>query len=140
MELRKNSKSTIIKGRTFHIKKFDPMFGFWLTTTVLGDLVGKKNKLDAMIQSLTKKPREEFMELQKEVLKYCYEELPVGPTRVLDENGNYSVELTAPIIMSLFVQTILFSITDFFDQEVMEGIVKEVTSLLKNLTPSPEKN
>lgn len=127
---RTNKKETIVKGRKFVLEKYDPMFGFWLVSNVLGSVIATKgNKLEACIKALTDKPLEESIQLQKSVLKYCYEVLPAGPTRVIDEAGNFAIENPdGPIVMSLFVQSIMFSLSDFFDPEVMSQLMKEISS------------
>lgn len=138
-----NKKETTIKGRKFILEKYDPMFGFWLVSNVLGKVIATKdNKLEACIKALTDKPLEESIQLQKSVLKYCYEVLPAGPVKVIDEAGNFAIENPdGPIVMSLFVQSIMFSLSDFFDPEVMSQLMKEInntfTAQVKDL---PQKN
>ena len=140
---RVNKKETTIKGRKFILEKYDPMFGFWLVSNVLGKVIATKgNKLEACIKALTDKPLEESIQLQKSVLKYCYEVLQAGPVKVIDEAGNFAIENPdGPIVMSLFVQSIMFSLSDFFDQEVMSQLMKEINKTFANQAKDlPQKN
>lgn len=138
-----NEKEVTIKNRNFVLVKYDPMFGFWLVSNVLGKVLASKgNKLQAFMEALTNKPLEESIQLQKSVLKYCYEILPAGRTKVVDDGGNFAIiDPDGPIVMSLFVQSIMFSLSDFFDQEVISQLMKDVNNTFASLVKDlPQKN
>lgn len=134
MENRVSEKVVQVNGREFIIRKFTPFFGVYLAAQTFGSVVGSKNKLEALVKSVLNKPQSEFIKLQQDVLKYCFEKLPAGPTAVVDENGNFAVmNMDAPLALNLFIQTLLFSMSDFFTEEVMESLSKAMESSLEAL-------
>lgn len=131
MEKRETKKRVTIKGREFVVHAFDPMFGNYLACKIMADILGAKNKMEALVKSLTSKSKEEFMALQKDILAYCYEPLPSGHVCVVNEDGNIALkDITAPTILALMVNTIFFGMKDFLDQEVMEGLVQSLSELM----------
>lgn len=140
MEKRITTKKIEIKGREFVLEKFDPFFGVYIATTFLG--ADHKNGMEGIIKSLLSKPKDEFIQLQKDILSYCYEMLPSGRVRVVDENGNIAIQdMSSSLTLSLVVQSLMFSITDFFDQEVMKNLMSQVEQDLQGLGQSlPQKN
>ena len=134
MENRVSEKSVQVNGREFIIRKFTPFFGVYLAAQTFGSVVGSKNKLESMVKFIMNKPKEEFIKLQQDVLKYCFEKLPAGPTAVVDENGNFAVmNMEAPLALNLFIQTLLFSMSDFFTEEVMESLAQAMENSLEVL-------
>ena len=134
MENRVSEKVVQVNGREFIIRKFTPFFGVYLAAQTFGNVVGSKNKLEALVKSVLNKPQSEFIKLQQDVLRYCFEKLPAGPTAVVDENGNFAVmNMDAPLALNLFIQTLLFSMSDFFTEEVMESLSQAMESSLEVL-------
>ena len=134
MENRVSEQSVQVNGREFIIRKFTPFFGVYLAAQTFGSVVGSKNKLESMVKFIMNKPKEEFIKLQQDVLKYCFEKLPAGPTAVVDENGNFAVmNMEAPLALNLFIQTLLFSMSDFFTEEVMESLAQAMENSLEVL-------
>lgn len=139
MENREVEKHIKANGREFILKKFTPFFGVYLAAQTFGGIIGSKNKVAAMVNSILSKPKEEFIKLQKDVLSYCYEVLPAGPTAVIDVNGNFAVmDMDAPLSLNLFIQTFVFSMKDFFTEEVMESISQGMEDIL-GPSNSPQK-
>lgn len=131
------SKVVDVNGRKFTIEKFDPCFATYIAFQTFGDVIGSKNKLDAMVKSITNRSQEEFIKLQLSILKYCYEKLPVGKVCIVDENNHFAVpDITGPVALNLMIQTLFFSLSDFFNQGAMEGLAEAVESIV----PSPKKN
>ncbi len=134
MENRTTEKSIKVNGRDFILRKFTPFFGVYLAAQTFGGIMGTKNKLEGLVKSILSKPKEDFIKLQQDVLKYCFEKLPAGPTAVVDENGNFAVmNMDAPLALNLFIQTLLFSMSDFFTDEVMESITQAVEDNIEHL-------
>ena len=134
MENRVNEKNIKVNGREFVIRKFTPFFGIYLAAQTITGVMGSKNKLEGMVKSILNKPKDEFIKLQQDVLKYCFEKLPAGPTAVVDENGNFAVvNVDAPLALNLFIQTFLFSMSDFFTDEVMESMGQAIENSLEPL-------
>lgn len=140
MENRVTEKHIKVNGREFILRKFTPFFGVYLATQTFSNIVGSKNKLMALVQSIMSKPKEEFIKLQQDVLSYCFEILPAGPTAVVDTNGNFAVmNIDGPLALNLFTQTLLFSMMDFFTDEVMESLTLGMENILEEHLPSPQK-
>lgn len=119
MENRITEKQVELKGRKFIIHKFDPLFGSYISLKVLNSSNGKGLDIKNFIDFIIGNDQNEFNKIQKEVLKYCSEMLPSGKVPVINEEGNLAVvDLTTPMIISLFFQTIMFSLQDFFEEEV----------------------
>ena len=140
MEKRETTKKIEIKGRQFVLEKFDPFFGVYLATMALG--ADHKNGIEGVIKSLLSKPKDEFIQLQKDILSYCYEMLEVGRVKIIDENGNFAVQdMSSALVLSLVIQSLMFSMTDFFDQEVMKNLMSQAEQALGGLSQSlPQKN
>lgn len=140
MENRVVEKSIKVKGREFLLKKFTPFFGVYLATQTFGSIIGQKNKLESLVKSLLNRPQEEFIKLQQDVLKYCFEMLPAGPTAVVDVNGNFAVmNMDAPLALTLFIQTLMFSMTDFFQEGAMEDLMSGIMESLGQVEALPRK-
>lgn len=140
MENRQENKRVKVMGRDFVIHKFTPFFGVYLVVNTFGGIVGKGDKLKAMVDSIMGKPRDEFIKLQADILKHCSEVLPAGNTPVVNDEGNFAVmNMTAPLALNLLIQTLLFSMTDFFTEGVMEELEKSVKEGLGAFLKSPQK-
>lgn len=138
MENRIAEKHIKVNGREFILRKFTPFFGVYLATQAFNNIAGSKNKLTALIKSVMDKPKEEFVKLQQEVLSYCFEILPAGPTAVVDSNGNFAVmNMDGPLALNLFTQTFLFSMIDFFTEEVMESLTQGMEGILQEQSQLP---
>lgn len=119
MEVRETRKIIDIEGRQFVINKFDPLFGSFIAMKVFKSTAtgsGKSN-IHEMLNSLISENQEEFIKLQTKILSYCQEKLPSGLVSVVNPEGNIALNnFTAPMAMNLFMQTLMFSLEDFFDQ------------------------
>ena len=139
MENRVTEKHINVNGREFILRKFTPFFGVYLATQTFSGIVGSKNKITALIKSVMDKPKEEFIKLQQDVLSYCFEVLPAGPTAVVNSEGNFAVmNMAGPLALNLFTQTLLFSMMDFFTEEVMESLFQGMENALGQ-SASPQK-
>ena len=142
METRVTTKKIEVKGRQFVLEKFDPFFGVYIATTFISEISNRKEGIGGVIKALLSKPKEEFIKLQKDILSYCYEILPVGRVRVVDESGNFAIQdVSSAMVLSLLVQSLMFSMTDFFDQEVMTGMTSQIEQALQGLSQGlPQKH
>ena len=142
METRVTTKKIEVKGREFVLEKFDPFFGVYIATTFIGEISNRHSGIEGIVKALLSKPKNEFIQLQKDILAYCYEILPSGRVRVVDESGNFAIQdVSSAMVLSLLVQSLMFSMTDFFDQEVMKAMTSQVEQTLKSLSPElPQKN
>ena len=119
MDNRITYKIIEINDRKFKINKFDPFFGAYIASKFL---INRSDKidLDKIIESLLQSNNfDGFESFQKKVLSYCEEVLPNTNAKVINSEGNIGIiNLTAPMVMSLFIQTIMFSFEDFFEEGV----------------------
>ena len=118
MEIRETKKTVEVKGRKFILNKFDPFFGSYLSFKVFS-LQGKgKESIEVVLNTMMGTDYKNFETLSKRVLKYCSELLPAGEIPIINNEGNISITgLTAPMVTSLFIQSVMFNITDFFEED-----------------------
>nr|DAW16994.1 MAG TPA: tail assembly chaperone protein [Caudoviricetes sp.] len=139
---RETEKELEIEGRTFVIKKFDPLLGNYVALQVvtfilpfgLGDMLnkqmGKGTESSSAIPTAGSSNakmmgKAEFLELQRDILSVCYERLPGGLTPVVRENGTYGIsDFTSTIALQLLIGSIAFNLSDFF---VGAGSIGELT-------------
>lgn len=137
MQVRETRKTIEVEGRQFVINKFDPLFGSFIAMKIFKSTATKNSQssIEEMLNSLISENQEDFIKLQTQILSYCQEKLPAGLTSVVNPEGNIALNnFTAPMAMNLFMQTLMFSLEDFFDQgepaQKMEApMVGEITTL-----------
>lgn len=118
-----------IEGRKFKLTSFDPLLGnyilFKLFTSVMpfgiGGMLNKNiegtEKVPTDTSSVPPMSKQDFLELQRDVLSFVYEELPAGPTPVVRENGTYGImNFTMSIAMQLLIAELSFNFDDFFEE------------------------
>lgn len=140
---RKTNDTIEIDGRTFMLEAFDPLLGNYilvklLTFTLpfgLSGAVGEKLNSDEIKNSQNPTlSKNDFMELQKDILSCCYEILPSGKTKIINENGSYGIiNPTMKIFFQLIIASLAFNFSDFFG----EG---GLTDTLGGLTDSFQPN
>ena len=134
MEIRETKKTVEVKGRKFILNKFDPFFGSYLSFKVFS-LQGKgKESIEVVLNTMMGTDYKNFETLSKRVLKYCSELLPAGEIPIINSEGNISITgLTAPMVTSLFIQSVMFNITDFFEED------PEILQMDQSMGQSEEK-
>lgn len=121
--IRITKKHIEIEGRKFVLNKFDPFFGSYMAFKVFSQ--GTESGLENLISKLIGETPEEMEKLQKRVLTYCSEVLPIGEVPVINSEGNFAVpDVTAPMMMSLFFQSVMFSMTDFFESGALQDLME----------------
>lgn len=108
-------------GRKFIISKFDPLFGAYLSLQLFGSLSDSSSRdinIENLITKLMGDNYEEFLSKNKKVLSYCREELPSGKVPVINSEGNIAIiGMTGPLLIKLIMETLMFSLQDFFGSE-----------------------
>lgn len=126
MEMRKTEDIYEVRGRTFIIKKFDPLVGNYilmqiLTMTLpfgLGSKISKAVGVDITKGNTSKMSKEEFISLQRDILSFVYEKLPGNNTPVINQNGSYGIaDFDMMLAFQLIVSIIAFNFSDFFGDE-----------------------
>lgn len=82
-------------------------------------------------ESLFSLPEEEFRYIQDNCLQAVEEVLSARNSQVLNENGNYGVtdvEFDIGLVMNLTVQSLIFNVSGFFNEDLLDSLVKGSTS------------
>lgn len=151
---RENFKKIKIQDRNFIIRKFDALTGSY-TVLKIGALFAPlfKNidfaKIDANTEdvmsnlsaidlsgigiSLSSLKEEDFLYVQRKCLQVCYEDLPAGSAQVLKENLTFGVnDIDSKTAMALMIQTIIFNVTDFFPENLLDLITGGLNTFQQN--------
>lgn len=120
-----------IEGRTFKLTMFDPLLGnyillklftmvlpFGISDALKAGLTGEgTEQIPTDTTNYQQMDKKEFLELQRDVLSFVYEELPAGPTPVVRSNGTYGImNFTMTIALQLLIAEIAFNFNDFFEE------------------------
>ena len=138
MSERVNSKRIKINGRNFEIEKMDALE----SVAVLKELLSRALPIDLLsifgdsvktiAGSVSKRDMtiEEFVELEKRILRYSYEVLPTGLTRVIDNGGNFGVndlEKDIDSILKLLFEAIRLNYESFFVENLQRmGVLEKI--------------
>lgn len=120
-----------IDGRTFRLVAFDPLLGNYillkLLTMVLPFGIGKmlQQNIGAGSEMIPtdstqteQMSKAEFLDLQRDILKHCFEQLPGDTVPVVRENGTYGISnFTMTIALNLLAAEIAFNFKDFFTDD-----------------------
>jgi tail assembly chaperone len=149
MTKRESHKDIALSGRTWRIRKFDPLMGSFVATrligkigTILASVAGGAVSSEAAIATAVSEaigsfPKAEFMELQLDALSVVGEVTALNGTEVVLPvklaSGAWGVEglnddlLT---VMALVTHSLIFNISPFFDG----GALKSVMTSFQGLT------
>ena len=134
MNIREDKKYIEMEGRKFSISKFDPFFGSFLAFKLFSLTGDKKLNLPLILQSLMGGKFEEFESLSKQVLKYASEKLPSGEVPIINEENNIAiVGLTAKMSMDLFIEIMIFNLSDFFEDTPDQNPGQQLTGDINSL-------
>jgi hypothetical protein len=135
MEKRQEIKEMEFNGRQFHIKKFDALTGSYIAYQLMAGILpmGLSDKIGApKPKNASVMGKQEFMDLQRDCLKVCYEVLPSGETPILDDNGNFAVigmETDIKTILALTVTALTFNISGFFDESLLASLAGAISDI-----------
>lgn len=144
---REDTRRVEIKGRTFQIEKMDALESLavlkeLLTGALPIDIMGMfGNTLENITGILTKKDMsiEEFVALEKRILRYTFEVLPTGLTRVVDGSGNFGVndvEKDLSLVIKLLMEAVRLNYESFFTEMFPVDMMDEIQTLGNNLSSS----
>lgn len=137
MDKREIYKTVKIDKREWRIGKFDAMTGSYIAYQLMGQFLPMGIKLDGIPSAPAGSKtmaKSDFIDLQKECLKICDEILPAGPAPVYLENGTWGVEgveKNAKIALGLTVQALMWNLTDFFDEDLLQNLATGFMDLTK---------
>lgn len=132
MEAKKRvTEDTIeIDGRTFVMKKYDPMLGNYIlmaaasSTLPFGISSALAKAFGIDVSNNQKMSKDQFMELQRDVLSFCYERLPAGDAPIITKTGYGVLNLDSKILTNLFLSSMIFNFNDFFEESPSESQVE----------------
>lgn len=123
--------------RKFRIGKFDAMTGSYIAYQLMGQFLPMGLKLDGIPSAPAGSKtmsKSEFIELQTECLKVCEEMLPAGPAPIINENGSWGIEdikNDAKTALALTVQSLMWNVADFFDENLLQALATGFVSMNK---------
>lgn len=137
---RETTTKVLIDERTFVIEKMDALESIAVLKELLtkalpidllstfGDSVsGLIGKTDILKKDMS---IDEFVFLQKRILRYVYESLPSGLVPIIDSNYNYSVndfEQNLDLAVSLLIKAIRFNYESFFLEKLQKmGLLERI--------------
>lgn len=130
---RETQKLVEIDGREFIINMFDPMLGNYILLQVVNFILpfGISSELDEFLGSAgeDRKPmsKNEFMDLQKDILMSINERLIQDNPPVIRPNGTYGIEdVSMKLIIRLIIESLTFNFSDFFE----DGQLNELSGQL----------
>lgn len=131
MDKRKTEDILEVNGRKFVLTKFDPMLGNYILMKILtytlpfglseriAQTMGVKD-----IGGSQKIDKEDFIELQKDVLGCVYERLTDRDAPVLNKNGSYGVsDFTMSLSFVLIIAELGFNFASFFEESGLQDII-----------------
>lgn len=141
-----NFKEVEVKGRKFVIRKFDARTGSFMLIKVTG-LIGPMLKglniskvkveegkipdisgidIAGMVSGLSTLKEEDFNYINDKCLQICFENLPAGPTQVMNSNGTFGVsdlDTDSATTLALVAHTLIFNVTGFFGGSPLGSIL-----------------
>lgn len=151
-------KNVTINDRQFRIKKFDALTGSIMLFKISGLLAPLVESLDLgklkgvddptkvdlsgfdlpkIMAALGGLSEKDLSYVQEKCLRVCYESLPAGLSRVLNDDGNFGViglENDTMTVLALTVHTIIFNLKGFFSASPLASMLGGL------LTTSPQSS
>jgi len=143
---RETFKDVEIGGRKWRIGRFDAMTGSYITMLVLMQMLpmglDEQVGLGSIGKGRSLMDKQTFFDVQADCLKVCSELQTIGdntaPIRVMLDDGRWGVggvEDDVTVILALTVHTLIFNISDFFQ----EGALNDLTKTFSDLSSSNAK-
>lgn len=131
LKKRQTENEVEIDGRNFIVEAFDPLMGNYIAVTLLtmampfgiGDMLSSKIGMPPAKEGSKVMNKADFLELQRDILKYAKEVLPGRNAPVINENGSYGIEdFTMGIALKLLIAVISFNFSDFFGESPSNAV------------------
>lgn len=130
--LRDNVKTITIDGLNYQLSKFTPDIACYWAFKLFGSMAtSSTGDLTEQINEFTDMPKTRFKEFQIDCLSHVTTILPAGPVRIVDQTGNFAVEIDGPTAFQLTLHSFMFSIIDFFGEDLLKGIVQSVQEIFQ---------
>lgn len=129
MENHLQEKEIPLRGNLFKVRKFTPHAACYWAARLFGDLMAKANgfsmeKLPELIHDFSEMPRKDFESFQNDCLSFVSVKFETGWHSLLNSDGHLTkTDLKNPEVMALMFHSFLFSMSDFFDPALLEGLM-----------------
>jgi hypothetical protein len=135
MDKRELYKNFEFDGRKWSIGKFDAMTGSYIAYKLMGEMLPAFISVPGIPTAPQGSPvmsKPDFIDMQKDCLRVCTELLPAGPAKVINDNGSWGVEgieNNAKLAITLTVQALVWNLTDFFDESLLQELATGISGL-----------
>lgn len=143
MSKREKNKIIEIAGRKWRIEKFDALTGSYIAYKVMGSVLpmGIDNQITEgnAPKDRTMMSKPEFLEIQMDCLRVCYEVLPAGGAPVIGENGSWGVtniETDTMTVLMLTIHALIFNISGFFDGNALKDLAESFKGMIPFNAPT----
>ncbi|EKQ56267.1 MULTISPECIES: phage tail assembly chaperone [unclassified Clostridium] len=150
MDIPENYKDIEINGRKFRLNKMDAKTGSFMLfklmkilTPMVKNIKTDEKEVDLanlnlteIAESLFDLEEKEFRYIQDNALQVVQELLGAGPTKVLNQFGEFeanNIEFDTGLVMNLTVQSLYFNIKGFFKGSPLESMLKGLNISQLNL-------
>lgn len=149
MEKSIDFKEVELNDKKFVIKKFDARTGSFMLIKVTGIIAPMLKGLDVsgvkivdgkipdvegikgidimdIVSGLTSLTEQNFNYIHDKCLQVCFQNLPAGPTRVMNPDGNFGViglDTDSSTTLALVAHTLIFNVTGFFSGSPLGSVL-----------------
>ncbi|NHI49147.1 hypothetical protein FDE94_15135 [Clostridium botulinum] len=144
-------KDIEIRERNFRLNKMDARTGSYMLvklTKIIAPLIQiidledldnlnlNDINLTELMSPLLELPEKEFRYIQDNCLRVVEEILPGDTIKIIDKYGTFqalNIEFDTFLVMNLTVQSLIFNVKGFFDESVLNTIMKKLNISQQNL-------
>ncbi|MHB8084056.1 phage tail assembly chaperone [Clostridium botulinum] len=144
-------KDIEIRERNFRLNKVDARTGSYMLvklTKIIAPLIQTIDledldnlnlndiNLTELMSPLLELPEKEFRYIQDNCLRVVEEILPGDTIKIIDKYGTFqalNIEFDTFLVMNLTVQSLIFNVKGFFDESVLNTIMKKLNISQQNL-------
>lgn len=146
--MRELNKVVSVNGKNYQIGRFSAMVGSYVCMKIMGKISGIAVAImdgkvtnpaviaSAVSEEIGQMSKQEFIEIQSECLRVCFELLDVGgsatPMPLVTAGGEFaSPELATDAVtcMLLTVHALVFNLSPFFDENTLKGVIESFPAL-----------
>lgn len=115
---RETKKEIEIDNRIFVVTKYNPMIGNYILYKIVSSALpfNITEQLGFGVKPTSTMTKEDFLDLERDILKTCYEKLPAGEQPVLIDNDNFGISnFDIFTCLKLVLSSLVFNFENFFD-------------------------
>lgn len=142
MEKRKTFDTYEFGDRKFILTKFDPLLGNYILMQVMSYVMPFgisgvfSNQVGMESMPTAKMSKNDFIELQKDILSGVYEQLPGNRAPIFNDNGSYGInDVSMKLIVELLLAELVFNFQDFFEDGELKDTLGKALSFNPPTTP-----